>query len=722
MAQINRFIFSLSKFGIGCLERFFKASVQVHGQEQLPDGVIIFVVNHFTRLETLVLPYEFYRITGKPLMSLAHHGFFTGALGDYLERMGAVSTRDPNRDKVIIRSLLKGDHPWLIFPEGSMIKDKKVLERGRFAAASPTGLRRSLHTGAAVFALRTEFYRQRIHHLHAVAPDLLAEQLQCFDLESAEQVSRKETYLVPVNVTYYPLRSRQNALETLASYLVKDLPARVREELETEGTMLLSGVDMDICFGQPLAIRPRLNHPHIQEDIQASRRILPDEPIPSRPLLRTVAEGLTTQAMAAIYRMTAVNFDHLAAYVLKYYPWRRISRFDLMERLNVAVEEVCQLDGIRFHAALQKNRPARLLREDQAMLSDFLDIAQRSGAIELLGEMIVKKPLRPSPQPSFETIRREHPYLVILNEIECLRAVMRRLRRVAWRPGWQIRRHRQRQLRALDRQQFAADYAASCVAGESKPRSVGAPFLLKRRWANTGVLLIHGYLAAPEEVRLLGEFLHRHGFTVYGCRLPGHGTSPDDLARRTWQEWLGAVERGYLILANSCREVVIGGFSCGAGLALYAGSENLAGVKAVFAVNPPAQLRRKAARLAPAVVLWSKLVERISREETRPYFVPNDPENPDINYTRNPVSGVKELMELMENVSDRLASFTLPVLVIQGSDDPVVDPEGSRKLYMELGSQDKEFTVYPADRHVIIRREGAERIFSRILAFIQSRR
>jgi len=75
----------------------------------------------------------------------------------------------------------------------------------------------------------------------------------------------------------------------------------------------------------------------------------------------------------------------------------------------------------------------------------------------------------------------------------------------------------------------------------------------------------------------------------------------------------------------------------------------------------------------------------------------------------------------MENVSDRLASFTLPVLVIQGSDDPVVDPEGSRRLYEELGSQDKEFAVFRADRHVIIRGEGAERSFSRILAFIQAR-
>ncbi len=41
--------------------------------------------------------------------------------------------------------------------------------------------------------------------------------------------------------------------------------------------------------------------------------------------------------------------------------------------------------------------------------------------------------------------------------------------------------------------------------------------------------------------------------------------------------------------------------------------------------------------------------------------------------------------------------------------------------YQELGSKDKEFAVFPADRHVIIRGEGSERIFARILSFIRSR-
>ncbi len=706
---------------MSALERLFKASVRFDGQEHLPDGVIIFAVNHFTRLETLLLPYELFKVTGRAVMSLAHHGLFGGALGDYLDRMGAVSTRDPSRDKTIIRSLLMGDHPWLMFPEGSMIKDKKIVERGKFLIYSTTGARRPPHTGAAVYALRAEFYRQRIQHLRTVSPALVAEQLQFFDLESPAQVSTRETFLVPVNVTYFPMRSRENALEKLASYLVKDIPESFLDELQTEGTMLLSGVDIDICLGKAIAVRASLQHPQIQGDIIARRRILPDEAIPSRPLLRKMASEVTMRLMASIYRMTTVNYDHLAASILKHYPWNRLSTFDLMERINLAAEEICRLKDIRFHGCIRKDKGPRSIREDRGMLADFLDVARQSGAVEIRDDIIIKKHLRMKPRWNVQSIRRENPYLVILNEVEYLGALTRQLRKVAWRPRFLVHRQRHRQLVRLDLDQFAVDHAAHRADGESTPVHVGAPFLLKHAHAKTGVLLVHGYMAAPEEIRPLAIFLHQHGFTVYACRLPGHGTSPADLARRKWEEWLTVVERGYLILANCCRDVVLGGFSTGAGLALLTAAANPPKITAVFAINPPVKLRRRMARLAPAVLLWDKLVEKISGEEAEQHFVPNEPENPDINYRRNPISGLIELMELMDRVSGCLKDFRLPVLVIQGSDDPLVDPEGSEDLYQKLGSKDKEFAVFPADRHVIIRGEGSERIYARILSFIQLR-
>ena len=353
------------------------------------------------------------------------------------------------------------------------------------------------------------------------------------------------------------------------------------------------------------------------------------------------------------------------------------------------------------------------------MLTDFLEVARQSGVVEIRGETIIKKQLRMAPLVSFHNIRRENPYLVILNEVEYLRALTGRLRRVAWRPMFLVRRRLLREFLRLDQQRFAADYAFHRVAGESKPMHIGAPFLLKGFGARTGVLLIHGYMAAPEEVRPLANYLHKHGLTVYACRLWGHGTSPEDLAGRCWEEWLLAVERGYLVLTNCCRDVILGGFSAGAGLALLAGVGNLPKVRAIFGINPPAKLRRKAARLAPAVMLWNSLVERIAGEDGKQHFVPNEPENPDINYHRNPISGLNELLEMMERVAEGLEDCQLPALIIQGSDDPVVDPKGSELLYEELGSQDKEYAVFPANRHVIIRGEGSERIFARILSFIE---
>ena len=90
MAEISRLAFSLSKLGIQALARLFKASVQVYDADNIPEGVIIFAVNHFTRLETLILPYEFYKLTGRPVMSLAYHGLFTVMVLPSLSPSGSV--------------------------------------------------------------------------------------------------------------------------------------------------------------------------------------------------------------------------------------------------------------------------------------------------------------------------------------------------------------------------------------------------------------------------------------------------------------------------------------------------------------------------------------------------------------------------------------------------------------------------------------------------------
>jgi len=63
----------------------------------------------------------------------------------------------------------------------------------------------------------------------------------------------------------------------------------------------------------------------------------------------------------------------------------------------------------------------------------------------------------------------------------------------------------------------------------------------------------------------------------------------------------------------------------------------------------------------------------------------------------------------------------VPALLIQSSDDPVVNPEGSKRIYEGLGSQDKELIMFNSDRHGILRGDVSERVFARVLEFLDTR-
>ena len=262
---MNPIAYRTTSLAIKTIENLSRARVRLHDTDNIPAGSVIFVINHFTRLETFLMPYYIHKQVGKPIWSLASSELFVGAFGRYLASVGAVSTSHPDRDRLIIRSLLSGEAGWIIFPEGRMVKSKKIVEKGRYMI-SYAGGKHPPHTGAAFLALRAEFYRQRLLQLAHGAPQEARRLLSKLDLDSTDQISRQGTFIVPVNITYYPLRARINILNHLANLLVEDLPDRLTEELMTEGAMLISGVDIDIRFGRPIDIAPFLNRRVIHKD------------------------------------------------------------------------------------------------------------------------------------------------------------------------------------------------------------------------------------------------------------------------------------------------------------------------------------------------------------------------------------------------------------------------------------------------------------------------
>ena len=205
-------------------------------------------------------------------------------------------------------------------------------------------------------------------------------------------------------------------------------------------------------------------------------------------------------------------------------------------------------------------------------------------------------------------------------------------------------------------------------------------------------------------------YLNRKGFTVYVPRLKGHGTAPEDLARTSYQQWIESAEEGFVILRHSCKNLVIGGFSTGAGLALDLATRTQ-GVKAVFAVAPPMRLKDLGSYFVPAINTWNTMIKKVYLPGMAKEFVENNPENPQINYVRNPIAGVNQLEKLMESLSDKLGAITLPTLVVQSRQDPVVDPAGTLKLYDKLGAPFKEYYIFDYHRHGILTGQGCSGFF-----------
>ncbi len=713
---MNRIAYRTTGLLVKVLENLSRARVNLHATENIPDGNNIFVVNHFTRIETFVLPTHLFRFTQTPIWSLAAAEFFQGTFGNYMDNIGAVSTQNPDRDRLIVKTLLTGEAMWIIFPEGRMVKNKKIIEKGRFMI-SYAGGKHPPHTGAATLALRTEFYRQRLFALSETNPEESTRLLERFRIDSIDDISTTGTHLVPVNITYYPVRARENAISNMAQNLVENLSDRLIEELMTEGNMILSGVDMDIRFGDPINISPYLQDPTIQKDIHTTKVFQFDDVLPSKKKMHTAALKAMQAYMSAIYYLTTVNHDHLFASILKLYPFSHIDVMDLKRRAFLAATSALKELKIYYHESLNGDQTHLLVDDCYGKYQDFISLAVEQKYVKKKHTKLLKiSPI--GDVIHFHLARIQNIISVIANEVEPLNKFQRLVRRIAWQPAFLIRKKVVHRLLNKAKDEFVQDYQTYYIENESKEKHVGMPMLYKARSRRLGIVLSHGYMAAPMEVQGLARYLQNKGYWVFTPRLKGHGTSPEDLAQRNYLDWLAAVEEGYVLMKSICERVVLGGFSTGAGLALHLAAR-VSDLSGVFAIAAPLRLQDLGARFASTLDAWNRLMDKIGQGKAKKEFVNNSPENPHINYMRNPIAGVSEIEKLMESLYPMLQKIEIPALVVQSHKDPVVNPKGSETIFKRLGSVDKKYTLFNFERHGILLGDGAQRVYQSIAEFIQ---
>jgi esterase/lipase/1-acyl-sn-glycerol-3-phosphate acyltransferase len=715
---LSKFMLSAARLTLDAVFKASEADIRVHGVENIPANHVLFVVNHFTRMETAFLPYVIHKYTNQHSLSLADSSFFKGKLESILHKVGAVSTKDPQRDKILANALLTGKTNVIIFPEGQMIKDKKLIEKGKFLVYN-TGIRRPPHTGAAKIAIQVEIYRQIIKKLYDKKrfEDIdMIKAIYDFNKDDMSSILTGSTYIVPVNITYYPIRARNNFIKKMVEKFTGETTGRVAEELEIEGTMLTKGVDIDINFGKALKMSDYVNRTSIIKNIFSCRQETCFGEIGDSDYITKLSIKVMQNYMDSIYGMTTVNHDHIFAYFLANYPKNSISDYDFKNRASLALERIKKLKKYSLHSTLIKrnNIGSDIFHEKY---DSFMEEAVKNNLVEIKGDKIIKNMGKFALLYNFHIVRKDNFIEVLKNEIEPLSDLTTILRRIMFMTPWLIKIKIRDTFLKLDQKIFEEDYHQFYREGVSKPESVGEPFFLHNIFNTKGVILIHGYMAAPKEVKLLADKIYKAGYSVYGVRLRGHGTTPEDLSGRRWQDWNESVNRGYVVMKNSVSEFAVAGFSTGAGLALLQAAQKGPKLKALISISAPLRLKDIRASRTGAVSFFNTILKKFKNEKGKMEFVPNTPENPDINYSRNPVIGTYELGKLMKHVEENLSKVMIPALIIQATGDPVVNPQSADEIYSKISSHDKELIKIKSDRHGIVRGKELKEVADEMIAF-----
>lgn len=218
------------------------------------------------------------------------------------------------------------------------------------------------------------------------------------------------------------------------------------------------------------------------------------------------------------------------------------------------------------------------------------------------------------------------------------------------------------------------------------------------RGDDVGVLVLHGFTGSPQSMRPLAQAFADAGFTVELPRLPGHGTTVEDMATTTYADWLAAADTALADLASRTRQVVVAGLSMGGALSLGLAVDHpeLAGLVLINPVVDPTPFQPLVKMSTALLAQGEDFVQGVGGDVA-------DPEVQELAYDRMPVRAVLSLVESLGAQNARLGDVQISTLLLHSAQDHVVPPSSVELLQARLSGPvdrvdlDKGFHVATID-------------------------
>lgn len=228
------------------------------------------------------------------------------------------------------------------------------------------------------------------------------------------------------------------------------------------------------------------------------------------------------------------------------------------------------------------------------------------------------------------------------------------------------------------------------------------------KWVNgsQAALLIHGFPGTPAEMKPIAEVLYNQGWTVQAPLLPGFGIEIEQLADKTYQDWLESLRLELEALKREYENVVLVGYSMGGALAICLTEQYP--VDGLILFSPFLEVQHvlwKALPLikmvTPNIKIFKLMKPDFSDPQTRAgilQFMPSiDLDDKQVQQHildfELPIAMLNEIRLLGQAAQKAAYKINLPNLVIQGTADDLVKAEITRKLIQRFKQTGKYVEV-----------------------------
>lgn len=229
----------------------------------------------------------------------------------------------------------------------------------------------------------------------------------------------------------------------------------------------------------------------------------------------------------------------------------------------------------------------------------------------------------------------------------------------------------------------------------------------------TGVLVLHGFTGTPQSVRPWAEAIAASGRSVLVPRLPGHGTTEDDMQRTAPADWVAEAEMSLRGLMERCHDVFVCGLSMGGTITLDLAERFADRIAGIVLVNASTFTNDPRRHLAPLLGKLPLKLKGIASDIA-------DPSMKELAYARVPTMAAAKMLTYQAGVKARLRDVTTPALIFSSKQDHVVDPANGPYIHDHISSTDKELVHLEKSYHVATLDYDRDLIFQRTVAFIDA--